>query len=314
MGREEIAGARDRKRDGTGYGLLPGDGEIDDGEIGNHPEKVTPSGVSDGGLDGEEVIDIGESGDEKDSGKDEREGTEPRNGGARTKKKTDGEKKVAGDIEDENAADEAELIGAPTGGGVEEVKVDGDGNDSDLKEVEEADGVDAGRFLFGEGKKNHEDRSNPNKEKNVGRFGSEEGAGDISLIEGAEALCDSFDSESDCDEEPDLTDVAGRAKGDAETAEGGEGNDGEKQDVGGQQAGGGGMDKLDVRDEEDRDQEAEKKGKSREFARKSQSDLTRQKRANLPKSNDTGKVYTRRQVELGRSSVGRGARVCARGE
>ena len=73
---DKLAGGRGR-RDSGGSGLLPGDGEQDDDEEGQHPEEVAPSGSTDGGAEGEKVIGIGENSGEEDETKDQRERAKP---------------------------------------------------------------------------------------------------------------------------------------------------------------------------------------------------------------------------------------------
>jgi len=63
--------------DGSGLGLLPGDGEQDNDEVGQHPEKVTPTGSAGGGTEGKEVIGIGENSGEEDETKDKAERAKP---------------------------------------------------------------------------------------------------------------------------------------------------------------------------------------------------------------------------------------------
>jgi hypothetical protein len=278
LGSEEIAGARRRKRERGGLRLLPVDSEEDHGEIGQHPEEVAPTGVVEGGVEGEKIIRIGEGRNQENEGKNERESAEPRGErGTTTKKKTASEQKIAGNVEDEHATEEEVVVGAPAGRRVEEVKIDGDGNDGDLEEVEETNGIEIGGFLLGAGKEDHEDGSGPDKEKNVGGFGDVRGARDKALVIGAEALGNSFDSKGDREEKPNLAWEAGRAKSNTKTAEGGEADGDEEQGVGSKKTHGRGANQFDVEDKQEGQQKRCANGETRKLAGRKHGDSVHQK-------------------------------------
>ena len=87
------------------------------------------------------------------------------------------------------------MRGLPAGGGVEEIEIGGDGNDRDLDEVEDAEPINAGGVLVGTRKEHHEDGSGPDEEQDVGGPGNLRGAGDETLVVGADGLSEGFESE-----------------------------------------------------------------------------------------------------------------------
>ena len=159
--------------DGSGLGLLPGDGEQDNDEVGQHPEKVTPTGSTGGGTEGKEVIGIGENSGKEDETKDRGERAKPGGQGSPgAPEEGEGENEVPDNVENEDLPEECGLLGLPAGGGVEEIEIGGGGNDSDLEEVEDAEPIDAGGVLVGARKEHHEDGSGPDEEQEIGGLGT----------------------------------------------------------------------------------------------------------------------------------------------
>jgi len=189
LGIEHAAGARGRERRSGRVGLLPFDSKEDDDDSGDHPDEIAPT-CGDAGVDnGEEIFSIGENEKEEDDGKDHEERAEPGGKrGARTEKEGEREDKVARKVNENNLAEEGGLVLLPARRGVEEIKKESDGENGHLEEIEEADGVDAGGVLAGERKKNHEDRSGPDEKEDVGGPGSLGGAGNETLVIGADGL------------------------------------------------------------------------------------------------------------------------------
>ena len=108
------------------------------------------------------------------------------------------------------------MILVPARGGVEEVEIESDGKDGDLEKIEKANGVDAGGVLLRKRKEDHENRSGPDEEENVGWPRILSRAGNKTLVVGADDLSESFEGKGDGEEEPELAGVAGGAAGGVE--------------------------------------------------------------------------------------------------
>ena len=272
---EEVAdaGRRGRKRQGAGW--TPIEGKEDDDEMGKHPEEISPAWGNAGIDDGEEVFDIGENESEEDGGQGAGKGAQPgREGGAGAEEESEGEDEVAGDVDEEDFTEDGGLIGSPTSGGIEEIEVEGDGDDGDLEEVEKAEGVDSGGVLVRARKKDHEDGSGPDEKENIGGPGRMRGAGNKTLVIGADGLSERFEGKSDGEERPDLAGVAGRASRREERAGGGEQGHGEVEGIGNKEIGEGGAIKFDVEEQEQREEERRGKKETRKLAGWEQDDPT----------------------------------------
>jgi len=158
------------------------------------------------------------------------------------------------------------LIGLPARGGVEEIKIERDGEDGDLKEVKKAKGINAGGILVGTRKKDHEYGSGPDEEENIGRPRNLCGIGNKALVVGADGLSQGLERKGDGEEEPNLASVAGRALGDIERANGGEDDHGNVEGVGNKEAGDRGVNKFEVEDEQQGYEERGRNSESRKLA------------------------------------------------
>jgi len=270
--------------------LLPLGSEKDDDETGDHPDEVTPAGGDTSVDDGEQIFGIGENENEEGDREDDAKGAQPgRDGGARAKEESDGKNDITGKVNEENLAEEGGLILVPARGGVEEVEIESDGKDSDLEKIEKANGVDAGGVLLRKRKEDHENRSGPDEEENVGWPRILSRAGNKTLVIGADDLSESFECKGDGEEEPELAGVAGGAAGGVEGTDCGEKDHGRVQGIGGEKAGHGGTNEFEVEDEEQRNEESGCDSEPRKLAGGKQGDLTRR---NCTKSR---RVYNRRE-------------------
>ena len=85
----------------------------------------------------------------------------------------------------------------PAKGRVEEVEIEGGGNDADLDEIESAEGIETGGVLVGTRNEQHENRRGPDEEQEIGGIGTEGGARDKTLVVGADGLSQCFEREGD---------------------------------------------------------------------------------------------------------------------
>lgn len=166
------------------------------------------------------------------------------------------------------------MLGLPAGGGVEEIEIGGDGNDSDLEEVEDAEPIDAGGVLVGARKEHHEDGSGPDEEQNIGGPGNLRGTGDKALVVGADGLSKGFESEGDGEKKPELARVGGRAARDIEGAGGSEEDHHEVEGIGNEEAFCGAANGFEIEEKQDGYKNSERNGKPRKLAGREQGDLT----------------------------------------
>jgi hypothetical protein len=248
LSNEEIADtSRRRRSNGIGRGLFPAHSEKDDDGVRKHPEEIPPTGGDASVNKRVEVLRVGKDESEEDKSENKGERAQPgRQLGARAEKESGSEDEVASQIEDENLAEERGLIGLPARRRVEEIEVKSGGEDGDLEEVEKAKGVDGAGVLVGTRKEDHENRSGPDEEEDVGRPGTFRGARNETLVVSADALANGFESKSDGEEIPDLARVAGRATGNVEADERSGHNHGEIEGVREKQVGEGGANEFEV--------------------------------------------------------------------
>ena len=213
LGGEKSFAAGGGRGDGDTSGrftIEPVGGEENDDEIGEHGEKIAPTGIAGRGGQRKQIIGVGDDGKEEHESQDRKEITKPRGrGGAGSVEKSRGEKKVASDVNGQNSADQRVLVSSPARSEIEEVEVGSDGNDGDLEEIETAQNVDALKFFLRTRKQDHEDRSGPNEEEDVGRFSGEGGARDEALVIRTENLSTTFSGDGNGQQDPDLADITG---------------------------------------------------------------------------------------------------------
>ncbi len=162
----------------------------------------------------------------------------------------------------------------PAKGRVEEVKIEGGGNDADLDEIESAEGIEAGGVLVGTRNEQHENRCGPDEEQEIGGIGTEGGARDKALIVGADGLSQCFQREGDGQQKPGLASVSGRAAGDVEGGSSSQEAHGNVQGIGEKEAGGGGVKQCEVEDEKKGQEESGRDGNPRRLAGREQGNLT----------------------------------------
>jgi hypothetical protein len=159
----------------------------------------------------------------------------------------------------------------PARGDVKEIEVDGGGDNGDLKKVEDAEQVErGGGVVVGGWEKHHEDGSSPDEEQKIGRPGNLRRAGDERLVIGADGLSDGFERQSDREKSPELAGVAGGTASDVEGGNGGQEEHGEVQGVGEKKAFGGGMNELQIEDEQNSDEDRGSDGEAGKLAGREQ--------------------------------------------
>src|SRR5258708_12283725 len=105
VGDGEIAEAGDGLADGSLAVARRCGGKENDGETGKQEKKIAPTGGTEGGLQGEEKICIGDDGEQKHDEKAEGKRAKARGSGvAGAKEETSGENCLTQDIEDNNLA------------------------------------------------------------------------------------------------------------------------------------------------------------------------------------------------------------------
>src|SRR5258708_8202888 len=187
-------------------------GKENDGETGKEEKKIAPTGGTEGGLQGEEKICIGDDGEQKHDEKAEGKRAKARGSGvAGAKEEACGENCVTHDIEDQNLARQVRSAGKPLGRGIKEVKIGGDGDDGDLGKVEKAEPIPAAGFFVGGGEGQPENPGRPDEEEDVRGDRHVRGAGNKSLVIGGDGLGESFEEKSDGKEGPELASVSLRA-------------------------------------------------------------------------------------------------------
>jgi hypothetical protein len=187
-------------------------------------------------------------------------------GGAGPCEESEGKDKVADQVEDEDIADDSIRIGTPGGGGIKVIEINGEGNDSDLKEVEDAKGIEADGVLIGGREEDHEDWGGPEEIENVGGPRKLRGRGNEALVIGSDGLGQGFESKSSGEKEPKLARVAGGSPGNIEGASSGEEGHDKVEAIGNQEFG---VDKRNEYDIEGKKKHREKRGEkceSRELA------------------------------------------------
>ena len=268
LGIEKSANARVGGGQGKRRGLLPVDGEDDDEEAGKHPDEVTPSG-GDAGVDqSKEIFGVGENESEEYRGQDEAKGAQPRRKrGAGPEEEGEREERVARKVNEENLAEKSGLVGLPTRGGVEEIEIESDSEDSDLQKIEKTKGIDGGRIFFGTRKEDHEDGSSPDEEEDVGGPRALRGAGDETLVIGADGLAQGFQGKGDSEKEPKLARITGRAAGGVEAANGGEENYGGVEGVGSEETAGGGANEFEIKEKQQHEEKSGRESETRKSTR-----------------------------------------------
>src|ERR1700722_18230142 len=194
VGDGEIAKTGDRFGDGIPAAALPNDCEINHGQIGKEEEKISPAGGAERGFQGEEKIGIGEDGEQKHEEESKRKRAKAQGGGlAGAEKEAGGEGRVTNDIEDKDLTGEVQGIGEPARRSIEKVEIGGEGEDGDLREIEDAEPIPAAGFFVGDREEHHEDRSGPDEEENVRGHRHLRGAGNEALVVGGDGLGKSFE-------------------------------------------------------------------------------------------------------------------------
>lgn len=166
------------------------------------------------------------------------------------------------------------MFDLPEQWGIEEVDVDGDGQNGNLEKIEETKRVDPRGFVSRARKKDHESRSSPDKEEDVGRPRSLRGTGDKTLVIGTDGLGEQGKHESDGKENPQLAGVTAGTHGCPEGTAHGEQDYGGIERIGDEQAGGSGMNKAKVERQEQRDEKGGSESVTRGLAGAKQENLT----------------------------------------
>ena len=157
--------------------------------------------------------------------------------------------------------------------GIKEVEIGGDGDDGDLREVENAKPIPTAGFFVGAGKEHHEDRSGPDEEEDVRGHRHLRGAGNVALIVGGDGLGEGFEGEGDTEERPELASIALGETGGVERAESGKENGGEIERVGEEKALSGVLNGDEVKEEERRYKEGDGDEEPGKLAMEKQADL-----------------------------------------
>ena len=172
-----------------GRGLFPVCSEENDRSVREHPHDVAPTGSADRSADGKKVGDVSESGVRKSQRQHQTQRAEPQGqSDARAQNKPNGKEEIAGCMKNEDLAEYGVLL-KPTGRREKEVQVGGDGNDGDLKEIQYAGPINAGRCVVGGGQKQQKDRGRPDEKEDVGGPGQLSGTGDKALVVSRYRLC-----------------------------------------------------------------------------------------------------------------------------
>jgi len=271
---EKLADAR-RGGNRGGFGLLPGDGEEDEEEVGAEKDEVAPTGKTEGRTKGDEVDRIGEYGEKEDKTKNKGERAQPgERGSTGAQEESEGENEIPDDVEREDLAEDNRLIGLPARGGVEEEEIERNGEDGELEEVQDAGPIETREVLVRERKEDHENGGGPGEEQNVRGPGGLRDVGDEALVIGTDGLRQGFQREGDAEQEPELTRVAGRAAGHKEGTQGGPENDEEVEGIGDEEAYSSDTDEFKIKNEQNGREESDRDHDSRKLAGSGQGDLT----------------------------------------
>jgi hypothetical protein len=110
----------------------------------------------------------------------------------------------------------------------------------------------------------------------------EGGARDVALIVTGEPLANGFKAQGNSQQDPDLTDIAGRAKACIERTDGGESDNESIERVGEEEPDKRVADKFQIENEEENRKESGEEGEPRKLAGGKQNDLTGNERPSVP--------------------------------